>query len=478
MFATSLLLLHLVFSGLVVALPVALPVFRSPNGHGKIPLVSLLGMSFLAGMLVNLALVLILQSLALSFFAGAAVDLAGVVLLFLWRDEIDGGNGLMPSSGGGWSELKVGRKTMIFLLCVAAAVLLIYHSLLLPIDAWDARSVWFFGAKKIYYAGGLFSDIDRDSLFEHADYPKLIPVMAAQIAQIAGYWNEYLPLSVVAILLCAEFLMLAALIDSIVALLLFFVLLVCAVGISPYLTNGYADMHLAIIAMLACGFFLKAATRRHQADATFGMLLLGLAASIKNEGLVLALIIGFVASVVLVLSARRRAAAIQPDRRDTQETGAAALRGKRGLVFALIVAALPAMLWKFRLWQWNISNDLTATSGWAARFMDRLNFTDIGAILRAIHAAPMLLLALLTWIVVIRLKGRRQIALFLPIVCSVLYLAVLLLVYMTTPSDLAWHLGTSAERVAFPIKLMLIYGATLYLNVIFKYLAYRWHWRA
>ena len=109
--------------------------------------------------------------------------------------------------------------------------------------------------------------------------------------------------------------------------------------------------------------------------------------------------------------------------------------------------------------------------------MDRLNFTDIGAILRAIHAAPMLLLALLTWIVVIRLKGRRHIASFLPIACSVLYLAVLLLVYMTTPSDLAWHLGTSAERVAFPIELMLIYGAALYLNLIYKYLAYRWHWR-
>lgn len=459
MFATSLLLLHLVFSGLVVALPVLLFLKRP----GKIALVSLLGMSFLAGMLVNMVLVLILQSLGPSFAVGAVVDLAGVVLLFLRRDEFDGGFVLAPSSAGGWSELKVGKKTVIFLLCAVAATLLVYHALLLPIDAWDARSVWFFGAKKIYYAGGLFSDIGRDSLFEHADYPKLIPVLAAQIAQIAGYWNEYLPLGVVAILLCAEFLMLAALFESIVALLLFFVLLILVVGISPYLTNGYADMHLAILAMLACGFFVKAGTRRKQVDVVFGVLLLGLAACIKNEGLVLALIIGLVATIVLVVSVRSRAAV---------------LRGSRGLVMALIVAALPAMLWKFRLWQWGISNDLTAATGWGGRFMDRLNFTDIGAILRAIHAAPMLLLALLTWIVVIRLKGRRQIAYFLPIACSVLYLAVLLLVYMTTPSDLAWHLGTSAERVALPIKLMLIYGAALYLNVIYKYLAYRWHWRA
>jgi len=458
MFATSLLVLHLVFSGLVVALPV----LRAIDRRSKTPLVSLLGVAFLAGMLVNMVLVLLLQSLALSFAVGMLIDLAGAALLFLWRDAFDGGFGPSLSSAGGWADLKIGKKTVIFLICAVAATLLVYHALLMPIDAWDARSVWFFGAKKIYYAGGLFSDIGRDSLFEHADYPKLIPVMAAQIAQIAGYWNEYLPLGVVAVLLCAEFLLLAALFDSIVALLLFFALLIGFVGVSPYLTNGYADMHLAILAMLACGFFIKAATRRNPVDAVYGVLLLGLAASIKNEGLVLALIIGCAAATQLLVGVRSRAAV---------------LRGSRGVIIALIVAALPAMLWKFRLWQWNIANDLAAATGWGGRFMDRLNFTDIGAILRAIHAAPMLLLALLTWIIVIRLKGRRHIASFLPIACSVLYLGVLLLVYMTTPSDLAWHLGTSAERVALPIELMLIYGAALYLNVIYKFLAYRWHWR-
>jgi len=173
---------------------------------------------------------------------------------------------------------------------------------------------------------------------------------------------------------------------------------------------------------------------------------------------------------VLIALARRSAGS-------WKAAAARVLQQNRALAFALIVAALPALLWKFRLWQWAITNDLTAATGWGARFMDRLNFTDIGAILRAIHAAPLLLLTLLTWVVLTRIKGRRQIAYFLPLGCSALYLVVLLLVYMTTPSDLAWHLGTSAERVAFPIKLMLIYGVALYLSVILKHLALRWRAR-
>jgi len=36
--------------------------------------------------------------------------------------------------------------------------------------------------------------------------------------------------------------------------------------------------------------------------------------------------------------------------------------------------------------------------------------------------------------------------------------------YLSTPHDLAWHLATSAKRVALPVQLLLMYGALVLLD--------------
>ena len=46
---------------------------------------------------------------------------------------------------------------------------------------WDARSIWFFQAKIIYFAGALTSDSPWTTLeFAHSEYPKLLPTLAAR----------------------------------------------------------------------------------------------------------------------------------------------------------------------------------------------------------------------------------------------------------------------------------------------------------
>ena len=57
------------------------------------------------------------------------------------------------------------------------ALLLFVPILSLPLYDWDARSIWFFHGKMIYYAGTLGPEAGwniQTPQFSHVDYPKLV----------------------------------------------------------------------------------------------------------------------------------------------------------------------------------------------------------------------------------------------------------------------------------------------------------------
>lgn len=99
-----------------------------------------------------------------------------------------------------WEKLyldAVRRMRLPWLFVFATIVGLYFFKILCdPLWAHDARSIWFFAAKIIYYAHGLGNASTwafPDSYLYHFDYPKLIPIFAAQSALVAGFWNEYIP---------------------------------------------------------------------------------------------------------------------------------------------------------------------------------------------------------------------------------------------------------------------------------------------
>ncbi|MBM4303967.1 MAG: hypothetical protein FJ112_06535, partial [Deltaproteobacteria bacterium] len=63
------------------------------------------------------------------------------------------------------------------------------------ISGWDARSIYFFHAKMIYFAQvfPIESWKIQEYHFSHLDYPKLSASLAALISTGIGYWNEYWP---------------------------------------------------------------------------------------------------------------------------------------------------------------------------------------------------------------------------------------------------------------------------------------------
>ena len=96
---------------------------------------------------------------------------------------------------------------LIFILCVLILIfkdihnsltstkililILIFISLSSPTRDWDARSIWMFHGKEIFYENNLFAQFDNYG-FQN-EYPIFISYYAAQLARMIGSWNEIFP---------------------------------------------------------------------------------------------------------------------------------------------------------------------------------------------------------------------------------------------------------------------------------------------
>lgn len=305
------------------------------------------------------------------------------------------------------------------------------------IEGWDARSIWYFHAKAVFYADHIL-DAKLWSTpamsWAHVDYPKLNAFWAAALMTPFGVWNEFLPkfslilLVVPALCFCVGF---STKLVTRALLLALFVL-----RIQGWLWNGYMDGILAIYAGLGCLYGMRYVLQGVRLDLLSVLTIAGICAGLKNEGLVLgALILGFCLAGRW-LEQRR---AYRPSREVAVVAGA---------------AFFPVLIWSIWKGIAGIANDLTsATKPWvrlSARLADGHSARDIWKGLFPPDDA--LVLNLLAGIAVVfwlqnwrRAPGQKWAMLtIVGIIAS--YVAVLVLIYLTTPFDLEWHLATSVER--------------------------------
>ena len=135
------------------------------------------------GILINYCLILTGQTIFRVFTAGLILALWGALRFFTaFRIRRPGAE----------------YRATAFTACCIACLLAVYYLEILaePLFHWDARSIWFFHAKMIWADGALRRSTgwNHPSLaFSNPDYPKLVPAIAAQLAYVKGYWNEFLP---------------------------------------------------------------------------------------------------------------------------------------------------------------------------------------------------------------------------------------------------------------------------------------------
>jgi len=313
-----------------------------------------------------------------------------------------------------------------------------------PLQNWDARSIWFFHAKIVYFAGGLDAGAPwRELDFSHPDYPKLLPVLAAELARGAGLWNEYWPKAALPLLLLPAALAVPALARGPAA----GVFLAALLFGRPYalLWNGQADAWLAIYAALAALGLGRGLAERRRPELILGLACLGVALNLKHEGLLALACLGASAGALAAVGVVR-------------PPGLGSLRA----AWLLALGGVPLLVWRAKACAWGLAADLelsAAALGRAgARLVDGRSPLQVAEALLAGQGFGPVAAVLGAALVACRLLGvPLPRAALLPLLGAGLYLAGLAAVYLGTPRELAWHLATSSHRT--PLAALLLLGS-------------------
>jgi hypothetical protein len=388
------------------------------------------------GIELNHLLVLMLFDLKLAMMVGGGAAVAGIACQLTYRFK---------------DFLKVkwaGCGAAVFLLYAASLLICISD----PIFGWDARSIWFFHGKMIYYKASVatIENWARPSIaFSHPDYPLLVPILAAQTAFVTGYWNEYLPKLSLAIMLVPAMLFLVSILSTrrwqilLAAVPLLFV--------REWLTNGYMDGQLALYMGIATFYWGRWLEAHESLDLISALLCTGVVLHLKNEGMLYAVVVLALLAVFAFLSKEVRLSAGFADR----------LR----IALIAMVPVSGVLLWKLYAHIFGLKNDLQLGLSSFSRMAARLADGSFTIILKHLYGPDNVSLSLgiflLSLVVTVR-KGRwpGRGALFSASVALV-YFCGIVTIYLTTPYDLiGFHLPTG-ERTMLPVHIMLLSAAFL-----------------
>ena len=344
------------------------------------------------------------------------------------------------------------RATAVAVVLIAAVLLVHYLQIFAePLYRWDARSIWFFHARMIWQAQGLGSGWDHPSLaFSHPDYPKLVPFLAAQVASLAGHWNEYAPKGGLFLMLVPAVLLLFGFRTSRAS----FVLMVVLLLFSQYawLSNGYMDGYVVLYAALALLLFGRLLSSHNRADFYAATCALGIVAALKNEGTLFAFCT--IAALVTVVGPRKLAHA------------AARSRAEPRLLLMPCLAILPVLLWTLRKAAWGVRNDMTGdAAGAIARVASRLSdgalpqyvFNSMTVRASDVWVAGAALVPLIVFALVKRFTIPR--GALLAAATAIFYFVALYFAYLSTPHGLDFHLSTSAARTMAGVRIALFVAA-------------------
>jgi hypothetical protein len=380
------------------------------------------GVALALGLLVHGLLVLATGSLAWGWSLSLAAAFAGWLRL-------------------GWPRLNVSGARWAGLLIAALALFYGVKILAEPIQDWDARSIWFFHAKLIYFDKG-FHDAGLWSApahaFSHPNYPVLFPILAAQAARIAGFWNETLPKLALFWLLSPALLLLGALSGRgrlfWVPAFLFFL----APGI--WLWNGYMDAYLAVFVGLGLLYLSLWWVEGQPMQGAAALVCLGLALNLKDEARLAGAALGLWVLAMLLFGSSPKT------------------RPGKSLTLLALLSLSTALIWEGRKRAWGLQGDLHPFSAsFAAQASQRLKLWRwiLGILLREGH-----LVALWGFSALLCLSQRRHAPRLWPFwlaasAAQASFILGMLYIYLGTPYEISWHLANSAGRVMLTPFVML-----------------------
>jgi hypothetical protein len=402
-----------------------------------------IALSIAAGILLNFCLTLTGQPLSRVLAAGVFVAAIGAVQLFRRvRTRTSSEPDAVSSPTVAW---------------IASALLLVlYYVVILgePLLHWDARAIWFFHARMIWIGGALTRTAGwthPSVAFSNPDYPKLVPALAAQLAHVKGYWNDFFPKGSLLIILVP----LTLWVFSFWRARPSFLLLVLAFffSLEAWLWNGYMDGFLALYAGVALLLLGRYVDERRSVDLYSAIAAAGIAANLKNEGLL------FVVSLMAaVAAAAGGSVALRLSRFATR------VRTDALFVLVAVLSIAPTILWSVSKKAWGLQNDLTRSPlDSVARFSTRLFDGESAKYVLRYLATEASAIWWLSGLVVaagafsLLKRNRLPRGAVIAAATGGLYTLGLYVVYLSTPHDiLEFYLSTSAVRTMTTASMSLL----------------------
>lgn len=389
----------------------------------KIPLI------FMTGLILNYGLALLFKTLTLGLPIQGCLALVGFIFLLLSL----------------FKQRKANRGSNLYVLkwLGIAAVLLFTISpiLAVPIANGDARTMWFFYAKMIFYAGeiGPLAGWTHPSVsISHVDYPIFVPMLAAQVMHIIGYWNEYLPkISIFFMYVPAIFWLFSFAKRSIS---FFFLILLIPFSFYPWIWEGTMDGLLAAylaISLLVFGRYIQFGQKLDLLSA-FGCLFAAL--SIKNEGA-----LAFLAGAAAIFLVTLKSYGIK----------AITKRFSWKYLIGIFIGVFPFLLWAVYLRIWNVQNDLQigtidSIKRIGVRILNGSIFQITQSFIENLGPALILFGVIYLYMKVNKISFTKySIA---ALYAAILYFFGMFTIYLLTPHDLTWHLDHSIFRTTLPIN--------------------------
>jgi hypothetical protein len=412
------------------ALPAMLHRARPP--HSEVATFQFFAAVWSFGLCLNYLLLLVFGQLSLVIGIGASLAIVmGVSALWQWHERFR-----RPRRLTSWA-LAAG----LLLACLVAIVLD-------PLNDWDARSIWFFHGKMIFFSGGLSPATGLGlniGYADHAEYPMLVPGMAAEIAYVVGFWNEYLPKFALVLLLPVPILAVLSLRNTPRSMLIAIFAFTAIPG--SYLLNGSMDGYLAVYAGAAALFLVDWLEGGGDETLLAAAGALGVVGGLKLEGQVLYLALGL--SLILLTSFAH-----------------ARLHWPRYITMALALMPFTGYIaWHVLQHRWALPGEgYKLANAWPRIFKPGALWQIAeGALLDQRVLAASLVLGSVVGFLRLRRRPLRS-ATWIPLLAGLLYLAGMFAIFAMTGSDLSWQLRTAANRVARSGAILLLIAAVVALR--------------
>ena len=349
------------------------------------------------------------------------------------------------------------------LLIVGWTLALMVRTFGTPLIGWDALAMWIFKGHVFYVEGtvpfAFFTDPHYAGPYNggiHLDYPLLVPLTVARIYSwmgdndviVKGWWALLAGASAAGIYFGLSGF--ASRRTRLVGVALVIGLPAMTLHAADDMA-GYAELPLAVFFLYAALFLYRWLFTATWIEFGLSAFFFGMAGFTKNEGLVL-VIAGLGLLLVLCLVLRRFRLA--------------------PVALSLGVALLMVVPWQVEKVLLNIPSDLQPSVGAiVGNFGSRIgpitqyiffNATDARLLGPAWYVLPVLALGALFF------ARRRWLSTAPLLLLLVAQLAGTVVAYLTTPYDLYWHLGTSADRLVFQPTLLVVLLGTLYLDMLLR----------